>query len=327
MNDWLIKNLVCPRDKQDLEFNENNLICPKGHSYPVVNEIPVMLVDEAEITHGYIESTLEKVSKIQSNLTNFTKNISNINGKVDEFVQGEIVHTCGNLYFPVLNKLKRYPIPEFRLPEGKGERLLDVGCNWGRWSIGAAKKGYKPVGIDPSIDAVLAATRVAKQLNVEADFIVGDARFLPFKSDIFDVGFSYGVFQHFSKNNAKISLDEISRVVKNENKIFVQMPNKYGIRSFYQRWKRGFTEGEGFEVRYWTPRELIKTFEEKFGDTKLTVDCYFGLGIQKKDIDLLPAKYKLVVYSSEQLRKLSRIFPLLIKVADSVYLESVNNKN
>ena len=323
MNEWLLKNLVCPRDKTDLDLNDNNLTCPKGHSYPIFDEIPVMLVDDAEITHGYIESTLKKVSveKSKEKGIDIPKN-----GEVDEFVQGEIVHTCGNLYYPVLNKLKRYPIPEFRLPKGNGERLLDVGCNWGRWSIGAARKGYKPVGIDPSLDAVLAARRVSKQLNVEAVFIVGDARFLPFKADSFDVGFSYGVFQHFSKENAKISLDEISRVVKNEHKIFIQMPNKYGIRSFYQQWRRGFTEGDGFEVRYWTPAELLKTFEEKFGRTKLSVDCYFGLGIQKNDIDLLPGKYKLVVHSSEQLRRLSHFLPILVKVADSVYLESENQK-
>lgn len=327
MNEWFRKNLVCPRDKKNLALNNKALICPNGHTYPLIENVPVMLVEEAEITHGYIQETLEKVSRNQIDPKKTDSNISQIKGEVDDFVQQEIVHTCGNLYFPVLNKLSRYPIPEFRLPRGNGERLLDVGCNWGRWSISAAKKGYKPVGIDPSIDAILAAKRVAKQLNVEANFLVGDARFLPFADDCFEIGFSYGVLQHFSKKNAKISLDEIARVVKNGNKILIQMPNKYGVRSFYQQLKRGFTEGEGFDVRYWTPGELIKSFKGKFGRTKFTVDCYFGLGIQKSDIDLLPAKYRLVVRSSEQLRKLSRFLPFIAKIADSVYLESVNQKD
>jgi hypothetical protein len=106
----------------------------------------------------------------------------------------------------------------------------------------------------------------------------------------------------------------------------VQMPNKYGIRSFYNYWRRGFTEGENFDVRYWTPKELKKTFEEKFGETVMTTDCYFGLGIQKSDVDLLPLTYKMVVHSSEVLRKLSGAIPPMVKVADSVYLESKNQK-
>ena len=167
----------------------------------------------------------------------------------------------------------------------------------------------------------MAARRVSRQLGVETDFVVGDARFLPFVDDSFDTVFSYGVFQHFSKENVRISLDEVVRVLKRDGKTLFQMPNKYGVRQYQQHCRRGFTEGEGFEVRYWTPRELMETFEKKFGKTKMTTDCYFGLGIQANDVDLLPFKYKTVVYSSEILRKISNVFKPLTKVADSVYLE------
>ena len=46
--------------------------------------------------------------------------------------------------------------------------------------MSAAKKGYRAVGIDPSLGAVMAARRVARQLGLEIKCIVGDARFLPF---------------------------------------------------------------------------------------------------------------------------------------------------
>lgn len=321
MNEWLKNHLVCPRDKQALEFAENKLVCADKHIYPVFDGIPVMLVDDAEITHEYINRTLEKVNQTA------TEDLSCRDlaaSEIDPFVQGEVPYTSGNLYFSVQHKLPRYPIPELRLPPGNGERLLDVGCNWGRWSIAAAQKGYKPVGIDPSLDAVLAARRVSKQLGVDTSFVVGDARFLPFANDAFDVVFSYGVFQHFSKENVRKSLDEVVRVLEPNGRTLFQMPNKYGVRQYQQHRRRGFTKGEGFDVRYWTPRELIETFEAKFGDTKMTTDCYFGLGIQANDVDLLPFKYKAVVYSSEMLRKLSGIIKPLTKVADSVYLESIN---
>lgn len=216
MNEWLRNHLVCPRDKEKLYAKDGKLVCSKQHTYPVVSGIPIMLVDDIDATHGYIISTLEKVSKLDSNNqdTDKIKNGKRNNLEVGEFVQSEIPYTSGILYLPLKNKLTRYPIPEFRLPKGNGEMLLDIGCNWGRWSIAAAQKGYQVIGIDPSLDAVLAARRVSRQLGVEPNFVVGDARFLPFADDSFDTVFSYGVFQHFSKENAKNSFDEITRVLK-----------------------------------------------------------------------------------------------------------------
>jgi len=281
-----------------------------------------MLVDDAEITHHYIERTFEEVEKVEAG-----KKVDDVTlegDQIDEYVQNEVPYTSGILYFSVQHRLKRYPIPELRLPDGNGDRLLDVGCNWGRWTVAAAQKGYKPIGLDPSLDAVRSARRVSKQLAVETDFVVGDARFLPFTDDSFDTVISYSVLQHFSKKNARTSLAEIARVLKKEGCSLVQMPNKYGVRSFYQRWRRGFAEGEGFDVRYWSPAQLQETFEEVFGETKMSADCYFGLGIQGADVDMMPMPYKIVVYSSEALRAASRSMTPLVKLADSLYLRSIN---
>jgi SAM-dependent methyltransferase/uncharacterized protein YbaR (Trm112 family) len=325
MNSWLKRNLACPRDKRPLDLQDNELICPNGHIYPVVSDIPVLLVEESEATHGYIEKTLQKVAEIRSS-GQAEEVIPEDPAQIDDFVQKEIPYTSGILYIPIQNKLPRYPIPETRLWPGNGERLLDIGCNWGRWTIAAANKGFKPIGLDPSLEAVLAARRVSRQLGVETDFVVGDARFLPFADNTFEVVFSYGVYQHLSKENVRTSLDEVKRVLVPSGKTLFQMPNKYGIRSYQQHRRRGFTEGEGFDVRYWKPAEMIETLEQKIGETVMTADCFFGLGIQKSDVDLLPAKYKMVVYSSEILRKLSHLIKPMTKIADSVYLESVNQK-
>jgi SAM-dependent methyltransferase len=71
-------------------------------------------------------------------------------------------------------------------------------------------------------------------MNVEADFLVGDARFLPFADSAFDTVFCYSVLQHFSKENARMSLDEVARVLKKNGVTLIQMPNKYGIRQYQQ---------------------------------------------------------------------------------------------
>ena len=327
MDDWLRRHLACPRDSAPLHLKDGRLTCAAGHSYPVVDGCPILLVDDAEPTHGYMAATLAAVGAMarQGGATATADTIA-ADGRVDDFVQDEIVRSCGNLYATLKGRLPRYPIPEFRLPAGAGSRLLDIGCNWGRWSVAAGRKGYRVVGLDPSLDAVMAARRVTRQLGIDAQFVVGDARFLPFADDTFDVVFSYSVFQHFSKDNARRSFCQIARVLKHGHTAWLQMPNRYGVRQAYHYWKRGFTDGDGFEIRYWTPAELLHTFRHTFGPTRMTVDGFFGLGIQAGDIDLLPLRHRAVVYGSEVLRAMSRRLPVLIRVADSVYLEAVNAK-
>ena len=171
----------------------------------------------------------------------------------------------------------------------------------------------------------MAARRISRQLGVHPQFVVGDARFLPFTDAAFEVVHSYGVLQHFSKENARTALAEMNRVLKSRGTVLVQMANKLGLRSFQQQWRRGFTEGEEFEVRYWKPLELVSTFSQLFGRTRIFSDSYFGLGVQRSDADLMPLKYKAVIYASETLRWLSNGFKPLVKVADSVFLESVKD--
>ena len=326
MNDWLQDCLACPRDKLPVVASGETLACAQGHEYPIVDGIPVMLVEEAEDTHPYIRETLEKVARWKTDQTIEESHPAG-DGDVDGFVQHEVLFTSGYLYKPVQYKLWRYPIPASRLPRGDRKYLIDIGCNWGRWSIAAARLGYETVGIDPGIDAILAARRVAKTLGVRASFVIGDARFLPFADNVFDTAFSHSVLPSFSKENVVLALDEVSRVLKPSARSLLQMPNKYGLRQYQQRRRRQFTEGGGFETRYWSPGELMETFKERIGPTSMTADCFFGLGIQPSDADLLPLRYRAVVYSSEILRRISTVFSPLTKVADSVYLESVNQKS
>jgi ubiquinone/menaquinone biosynthesis C-methylase UbiE len=209
-----------------------------------------------------------------------------------------------------------------RLPGQPGQTLLDIGCSWGRWSIAAARKGYDVVGIDPSLGAIMAAKRVSASLGAAARWVVADARFLPFAPQSFAVVFSYSVLQHFSKGDAAIALGEVARVLRAGGNSLIQMSNALGIRSLQHQLRRGFRPAKEFEVRYWTPRELKKMFQRRIGETKLSVDGYFGLGIQATDDEMLPFKYRAVVRASELLRGLSRKAPFLSWFADSVYLHS-----
>ena len=94
-----------------------------------------------------------------------------------------------------------------------------------------------------------------------------------------------------------------------------------GVRSFYHLARRKFSEGTGFQVRYWTPGELESALS-CVGKAKVSVQGYFGLGVLACDEKYLPGKFKAVVRASEVLRKTSRLIPPLKYVADSLWVEA-----
>jgi SAM-dependent methyltransferase len=241
---------------------------------------------------------------------------------VDPYVQEQVAQTNGMLYRPLVGKLTRYPIPDLRLPSvsaNEGRTFLDIGCNWGRWCMATDAKGYLPAGIDPRPEALDAARRVAKDLGVRARFVTGISEAVPFEDASFDVVFSYSVLQHLAKERVYRTVAEIRRVLKPGGVALVQMPNWLGVRCIYHQTRRRFREAVGFEVRYWGIRELHDAFNP-IGPAEISVDGFFGLGIQAADIDLMPPFEAVVIRSSEALRSVSRRMPSLIYVADSVYL-------
>lgn len=338
MDQWLKDNLACPRDHKGLEFDGKILTCPDGHTYPVVDGIPVMLLDEVEQTLWVAKASLEGARRNGNSTIDDEIPFPETLGidpeereqlkklpksGIDPVVQMSIGKTCGTLYNPLIGNLKSYPIPELRLPDSKGETLLDIGCNWGRWSVAAARKGYQVVGIDPSLGAVMTARRVLTQLGLKGLFVVADGRYLPFAAGVFDVVFSYGVLQHIDKENSHLVINEVARVMKPHAKGLFQLPNVYGIRCLYNNARRGFGKAKTFhDIRYWTLAEMKKTFSDIIGKSSLSVDAYFGLGIQKSDVDMLPTKYKIVVRCSDFLRRLSLRARWMTHFADSVYVNT-----
>lgn len=321
MNDRLYVRYACPRDKTELTCRRDQLCCTLGHRYPIVRGVPVFLLPEAESTHNAIQDSIARAQNPDQPFPEDEWHPTS-HESVHPAVQKMVSAAGGYLYESLIGKLRTYPIPEIRLDAGNGRQLLDIGCNWGRWTISAARKGYFVTGMDPDLGAVFTARRVAEQLGVRARFIVGDARWLPFPNNSFQVAFSYSVLQHFSKSDAALAFAEIGRVLEHDGKALIQLPNKFGIRSLYHQVRLRSNRSK-FRVRYWSPKEILETFTRLVGPSSLSVDGFFGLGIQAGDINLLPLHLRSVVISSEVLRRASERVPALKSLADSLYVTTV----
>jgi SAM-dependent methyltransferase/uncharacterized protein YbaR (Trm112 family) len=337
---WLLERLACPYDGAAIRANLTTLACTScERRFAVVDRVPVMIRDDVRQTHNAATDSLAQVQPMVAAgaagpaapalptrdgpppATAFRNDLA---PEIDDYVQEAVSATCGLMYVSLVGHLDTYPIPEMRVPPGpgNGRTLLDVGCNWGRWSFAAARAGYTPIGVDPTLGAVRAASRVAKQLGIAAHFVAGDARYLPLRDGAAHVTFSYSVLQHLAKHDVRRALREMRRILAPGGSAVVQMPNALGIRSLMVQGKRRFRRASGFEVRYWTVRELRAAFERLIGRTTVSVDGYFSLNPQTVDLSLLPLRYQAVVRTSDRLREASERHSWLVSVADSLYVSA-----
>lgn len=333
---WYIEHLVCPRDQQSLSSDCDALVCGAGHRYPVVEGVPVMLIAEVAPTIEIAPASLSEAERRVGGADPFylstlslsdderdgIRELARRPSAIDPVVTYLVAATNGLMYRHLIGALRAYPIPRLPMPEGAGRRLLDVGCSWGRWTLAANVRGYEAVGIDPSLGAVLAARRVAAALNRPARYVVGDARHLPFPGGSFGAVYSYSVLQHFSYEDASQAIGEIGRVLQPDGLAKVQMPTRYGVRCLYHQMRRGFREARGFEVRYWTWPQLRRVFTKAIGPASFEVDGFLGIGLQSSDASLMPPRLAAVLRVSEVLKRFSRVFAPLRRVADSVFVEA-----
>jgi SAM-dependent methyltransferase len=340
-------NLICPEDGTALrqpdgvqtvcgsQILASRVMCERGHVYPVVEGIPVLLRADVPATLDVSSLSLQcartgdgaplfldTLGLSREEKAQVAQAYARGSVRPDPVISWLIGATSGSVYAPKIGRLAVYPVPEIPLRHGDGRWLLDIGCNWGRWSIAAARKGWKVVGVDPSLGALLAAQRLARELGVEVSFVCADARYLPLTADSLDQVFSYSVLQHFSYEDAALAFREAARVVKPGGKVKIQMAQRFGGRSLYQQARRGFRAAEAFEVRYWSISTLRHAFKRSIGSPRIRAEAFGGLGLLFCDIEHLSPKHRALVAFSECLRRLGTLVPSLAWIADSVYVEA-----
>ncbi len=268
------------------------------------------------------EQFIDTLSLTETQRQEIRSRLSHSSGEIDPVISHLVGATNGILYKHLVGSLDTYPIPQLPMPSSNGELFFDVGCSWGRWSIAAGRKGFFPIGMDPSLGAVLAAKRLTEKFGLPFFGVVADARFIPFRDSVFGAAFSYSVLQHFSNDDAIKSLRELNRILQKDGKLLVQMASSWGLRSLQQQLLRGFATPQEFDVRYRNPIKLNNMFRDIFGETEISADCYFGLGLQAADLPVMPRGKRIVINLSEYIKKLSNKLPILTYVADSLYIRT-----
>lgn len=317
----LLDKLCCPLLKSRLSYKSGELVSEEGRRYPVVNGIPYLVPRQGDLP-AYTHVGLKKI--YDENQYYLSHSLSR--KEAFGFVGDIIVATNGNLYRGARPVAPPVPVP--RNPFGRGPlELLDIGCNFGRWSIAYAQMGYTVFGIDPHLKALLAAQQLCEAQGVtpRPAFVAADARYLPFKSHALSNVFSYSVLQHLSRQNLLLVLGEVSRVLRGEGRSFIQMPNALGMRNQLPLMRRGYTSGDEFDVRYYLPMDLLSMFSSCIGASSLEVDCFLGLNVRSEDLSIVKKRYRPVILANRVFMGAAEKVPALKWVADSLYVLSVKS--
>jgi ubiquinone/menaquinone biosynthesis C-methylase UbiE len=109
-----------------------------------------------------------------------------------------------------------------------GQRVLDIGCGWGRIAVGLIKRfpTLKISGIDISEEAISRGPAIIERETgvPDIDFRVANAEQLPFEDGVFDCVVSTRVFQYIS--DPQKAMQEIVRVLKPNGRVTLSVPNK-----------------------------------------------------------------------------------------------------
>ncbi|MCA6213398.1 class I SAM-dependent methyltransferase [Thermococcus bergensis] len=135
-------------------------------------------------------------------------------------------------------------------------KVLDLACGVGGFSFLLEEYGFEVVGIDIDDEMIKKAREYAKEKNSKVEFIVGDARKLPFEDETFDYILLLGnTILHFSPRELSEVFKEVKRVLKKDGLLLI---NFIDMRELLSRVQMGTVVGE----EYWISSVMIDD-EEK----------------------------------------------------------------
>jgi SAM-dependent methyltransferase len=175
-----------------------------------------------------------------------------------------------HIYRNVIEEAQRY------FPDLRQARVLEVGCGRGATLLELAQRGAKVVGIDyvPSSISTCEALRHAVGLDCSsANFLLGDARALPFASGSFDLVYSVGLLEHFEQPT--VLLTEQHRVLKAGGFLLVQVPQKF---SLYTMMKIPLTKLGRWQYGGWETQYSAGELETLVHDAGFEPSAVFGYG-------------------------------------------------
>jgi len=108
------------------------------------------------------------------------------------------------------------------------KNILDLGCGSGRHTVCLAKQNFDVYGFDIAEKGIKLAKAWLKKEHLKVYFKVGDIyKKLPYDDNSFDAIISVQVLQHGTLNQIKLAIEEIKRILRPKDLLFVTLSGRY----------------------------------------------------------------------------------------------------
>jgi ubiquinone/menaquinone biosynthesis C-methylase UbiE len=143
------------------------------------------------------------------------------------------------------------------------KKVLEVGFGAGTDFIQWLRAGAHASGIDLTQEALTNVTRRIEVYNLPdpAQLAVSDAENLPFTSNTFDLGYSFGVLHH-SPDTQK-AVEQLVRVVRPGGEIKIMLYNRRSIYAINQWIKHALLKGRPWKSISWTLHHHMESLGTK----------------------------------------------------------------
>jgi len=154
-----------------------------------------------------------------------------------------------------------------RLGVRSGDRLLDLGCGFGRHAFQAARLGAEVVAFDAGADEVRKVMDTFGAMAVDGDLdlettrvgsVQGNALALPFEDDSFDRVIASEVLEHIPEDD--VAMAELTRVLRPGGTMAVTVP-RCGPEFVNWALSDEYHDVPGGHVRIYRQRQLVERLE------------------------------------------------------------------
>ncbi|MCD9853344.1 methyltransferase domain-containing protein [Epilithonimonas sp. JDS] len=128
------------------------------------------------------------------------------------------------------------------------DKILDIGCGTGNYTIALSEKGLDFIGIEPSEKML----NEAKSKSENVNWVLGNAEHLPFENKSFDSAIATLTIHHWK--NLENGFSEVFRILKNEGQFLIftstseQMKNYWLNHYFPEMMKKSIAQMPSFET-------------------------------------------------------------------------------
>ena len=145
---------------------------------------------------------------------------------------GDVSHPEGTLeYFEAVantrNQLESFIADYAQFQKWAGKQILEVGCGAGSDLVRFAQAGANTTGVDLSPHSACLADSRLRLYHSQGNVLITDAENLPFKSNTFDLVYSWGVLHHTP--NTERAIEQIFRVTKHGGEICIMLYHKHSL--------------------------------------------------------------------------------------------------